>query len=152
MITEGQIKKLIDEKLDELGLFLVEIKIKPGNNIMVFIDGDKDVTIKECVKISRQIESNLDRETEDFELQVSSAGLDQPYKVIKQYVKNIGKEVTIVTKEGEKYTGKLASANEEYVEIIVAPTKKELKEKKENQVFKFKIENIKETKSVISFK
>jgi ribosome maturation factor RimP len=152
MITEGQIRKLIDEKLEELELFLVEIKIRPGNNIMVFIDGAKGVTIKECVKISRQIESNLDREIEDFELQVSSAGLDQPFRVLKQYVKNIGKEVTLITKEGEKYSGTLVSAGNEFVEVSVAPTKKELKEKKESQVYKIKFENIKETKSVISFK
>lgn len=152
MITEGQIKKLIEEKLEELNLFLVEIKIRPGNNIMVFIDGEKGVTIKECVKVSRQIEFNLDREVEDFELQVSSAGLDQPYKVLKQYIKNIGREVSLVTKEGVKYIGKLVSANNDFVEISIEPTKKEIKEKKEAQIFKIVFDQIKETKSVISFK
>jgi ribosome maturation factor RimP len=119
---------------------------------MVFIDGDNGVTIKECVKISRQIEFNLDREVEDFELQVSSAGLDQPFRVLKQYIKYIGKEVIIVSTDGVKYTGMLVSADKEFVEISIAPSKKELKEKKEAQIIKINFNQIKETKSVVSFK
>jgi len=152
MITEDRIKKLITDKLEELNLFLVEIKIRPSNNIMVFIDGDNGVTIKECVKISRQIEFNLDREVEDFELQVSSAGLDQPFRVLKQYIKYIGKEVIIIDTNGVKYTGLLVSANNEFVEISIAPSKKELKEKKEAQIIKIAFDQIKETKAVVSFK
>jgi ribosome maturation factor RimP len=152
MITEDRIKKLISDKLEELDLFLVEIKIRPGNNIMVFIDGDNGVTIKECVKISRQIEFNLDREVEDFELQVSSAGLDQPFRVLKQYIKYIGKEVTIIDTDGIKYTGTLVSADKEFVEISISLSKKELKEKKEAQIIKINFNQIKETKSVVSFK
>jgi len=151
MITEDRIKGLIAEKLEELNLYLVGIKIRSGNNIMVFIDGDNGVTIKECVKISRQIESNLDREVEDFELQVSSAGLDQPFRVLKQYIKNIGREVNVDKTDGAKLSGVLISANKEFIEIKTALTKKEIKEKKEAEIIRIDFEQIKEVKSVISF-
>jgi len=88
MITTEQIEKLVAEKLENKDVFLVDIRIRHGNRISVFLDSDTGVNIKTCAELSRYIEFNLDRESEDFELEVSSAGLDQPLKLLRQYVKN----------------------------------------------------------------
>ncbi|NCF75542.1 MAG: hypothetical protein GWO87_03600 [Xanthomonadaceae bacterium] len=93
MIEKKKIKNLVDEKLQNTEKFLVDIKIKSGNKILVFLDSDKSITIKDCADINRYIISKLDKEKEDFELRVSSAGLDKPFKLLRQYKKNIGKEV-----------------------------------------------------------
>ncbi len=100
--------------------------------------------------MSRYIESNLDRETEDFELSVMSAGMTEPFKITRQYIKNIGRQVDVVTKEGNKHTGKLISADNSG---IILETK--TKEKKSKQIITNNINleysKIKETKRVISF-
>ena len=82
--------------------FIVEITVKPGNKIIVSIDSFTGIAIDDCVAISRSIEANFDRDIEDYELEVSSAGLTQPFKVFQQYQKNIGKNVEILFKNGQK--------------------------------------------------
>lgn len=87
------------------GLFLVGVKVSSANRIIVLADKKEGITIDECGAIHRHIESNLDREKEDFELQVSSPGLDLPFGVIDQYYKNEGKRVEVVENDGSKFTG-----------------------------------------------
>ena len=89
------------------GLFLVAVKVSSANRITVLADKNEGITIDECAAIHRHIEKNLDREKEDFELQVSSPGLDLPFGVIEQYFKNEGKKVEVIDNEGSKFTGKL---------------------------------------------
>ena len=86
MITEKVIRTLIDEKLGGSETYLVDLSVSSSNQIKIELDRMEGVSIDECVAMSRHIESALDRETEDFELQVSSPGLDQPFKVFQQYV------------------------------------------------------------------
>ncbi|MDX9880870.1 MAG: ribosome assembly cofactor RimP [Prolixibacteraceae bacterium] len=153
MIEKGKIIQLAEEKLDE-GQFLVEVSISASNVIQVVIDGMNGVTINKCVEVSRNIEHNLDRETEDFELQVMSAGLGQPFKVYLQYVKNENREVEVATSEGVRHSGIMMNVNDLGFDLQV--TKKEKgKEEKHKQlvtrILHFNFEEIKEAKNIIKF-
>jgi ribosome maturation factor RimP len=154
MIQVEKIRQLADSKLVGTSNFIVEIAVKQGNKITVLLDNDNGVSIGDCVAMSRHIESGLDRETEDFELNVMSPGLTEPFKILRQYQKNIGKQVDIKTKEGKKLTGKLISATENAIQIETR-TKEKVEEKKGKQLIINNIEltfnQIKETKIVISF-
>jgi ribosome maturation factor RimP len=155
VITEEQIKQLVSEKLQGTEIFLVDIIISPGNKIQIEVDHDKGISIKECVGISRHVEHNLDREKEDFELQVSSPGLDKPLKILRQYKKNVGRNVEVILLSGEKKEGKLLGASDEDITIEAEEKVKDEKTKKRKtikKVQKFNFQEIKETKVVISFK
>ncbi len=117
MINQEKIKQLVEEKTHGTLLFPVEIKVTQGNDIFIFLDSDTQVTIDDCKMISRHVESNLDRETEDFSLQVSSAGLDKPFKLLRQYKKNIGKQIKITQTNQTIIQGELISVTNDVVEI-----------------------------------
>ena len=138
------------------GLFIVDISISATNVIHLELDkAEGYVSINECMSVSRNIEHNLDREWEDFELHVSSAGLDKPFRVLAQYAKNIGREVKVVTTDGKKMEGTLSAANEKEITLETSRKEKiEGKKKKELIVEQhvFPMNQIKETKIVISFK
>ena len=129
-ITVKHIEDLVSEKIAGTDLFVGEIKVKPGNSIYVFLDGDSGVTIEQCATISRHIEQNLDRTKEDFELHVSSYGIGQPLKFLRQYKNAIGKIVSILTQENIKYSGKLVEVDEKT--IILEKSAANKKEKEEN--------------------
>ena len=129
-ITVKHIEDLVSEKIAGTDLFVGEIKVKPGNSIYVFLDGDSGVTIEQCATISRHIEQNLDRTKEDFELHVSSYGIGQPLKFLRQYKNAIGKIVSILTQENIKYSGKLVAVDEKT--IILEKSAANKKEKEEN--------------------
>ncbi len=155
MITKEQVQSIITPKVDEEGLFIVEITVSTTNHITIFIDGDKGVTIDQCISISKFIEENLNRDEEDYELDVSSAGLDLPLKVARQYLKNIGRMVDIVTKKGQKFSGKLVDANNDSFKVEVEKTVlQEGKKRKEKitEVDSFNYSDIKSTKIVVSFR
>lgn len=149
MIKKSKIVQLTEAHLKETDRYIVDLQIKPGNMIRLFIDGESSVNIKECIALSRHLESNLNREIEDFELNVSSAGLDQPFKVFKQYLKNLNKEVSILLTDGKKYSGTLTEVNENEIALEIPANKKK---KIEKQELRFLMTDIKETKSIISFK
>jgi ribosome maturation factor RimP len=107
MIDKQYIKGLVEEFIKGTGLFLVAVKVSSTNRITVMADKNDGITIDECASIHRHLENNLDREKEDFELQVSSPGLDLPFGVIDQYYKNEGKQVEVIDNEGSRYSGKL---------------------------------------------
>lgn len=113
MIKKELIESIVLPKLEEENLFLVEIKITTSNNITITIDGDKGAGIDSCIAISRLVESSLNREEEDFELEVASAGVGQPLKITRQYIKNVGREVEVVRTNGEKFKGTLTAANDQ---------------------------------------
>lgn len=154
MITEQQIRNLVETKLAETPNFIVDLSVKPGNKITVFLDSDDKVSIEDCVQVSRHIESNLNRDEEDFELQVSSAGMDQPLKLVRQYKKHIGKQIQTVTKDGKKTIGTLTAADDNGI-TIEEKSKQKVEGKKSKQIIvnniHIVINNIKETKRVISF-
>ena len=128
--------------------FLVDLAIKPGNRIRVFIDSDTSILIEQCIGLSKFIESHLDRDIEDFELNVSSSGLDQPYRLVRQYIKNIGRDVAVVLMDEKKIEGMLSAADEQQIEVLET-----IKEKKNiTQVkHRFNYTEIKETKEIIKF-
>ena len=153
MIDKEKVIKLAEERLEE-GMFLVEGSISKSNVINVFVDSMEGVTIEQCVSISRNIEFNLDRDEEDFELQVSSAGLGQPFKVFKQYEKNIGNEIEVVTNEGDKFKGILLEAEEKGFKLQTSKREKVEGHKKKQLIVReheFEFENIKSAKNIISF-
>jgi ribosome maturation factor RimP len=117
MIKTEYIQKLVEEKIADTKLFIVGIDIAPGNIITVLMDGDDGITIKECIDISREIESNLDREEEDFDLEVSSYGISNPLILFRQFEKNIGRSLEIKTKDGIEYEGELISASDNIIKL-----------------------------------
>ena len=133
-------------------LFLVEVKIKPTNNIKVYIDGDQGVSIEKLVSYNRKLYKLIEEEgmypNGDFSLEVSSPGLDEPLKMHRQYQKNIGRFAEIIDKEGQRKEGKLVGVGEN--EIIVEETKGKGK-KQEVVTHTIPLEQIKSTKIQIKF-
>jgi ribosome maturation factor RimP len=148
-MTTTEINQLAAEHLAGTDKFLVELLIKPGNRIYAFIDGDHGVTISDCVGLSRFIESRLDREVEDYELNVSSFGADHPFRLPRQYPKNIGRNLSVKLSEEESITGKLEAVNETGITLII-PADKKKKTGPETREIAF--ENIIESKVILSFK
>lgn len=158
MISADKIRELAEERIAELdkGLYIVDITISPTNRIAVEIDAfEGGVAIQDCVSVSRNIEHNLDRETEDFELQVSSPGLTNPFKVMPQYHKNIGSPVKVSLAEGSNIEGELVSVSEEGI-VLKTEEKVRIEGKKKKELIvkehRLKFDQIKETKKVILFK
>ncbi|MEC4112668.1 ribosome assembly cofactor RimP [Myroides pelagicus] len=103
MTLKGKVQQLIDQAFEEYtDLFLIDFTISSDNKIVVVIDGDEGVVLQDCINVSRAIEHNLDREEEDFALEVASAGATAPLKLLRQYHKNVGRKLKVVTLEGEK--------------------------------------------------
>src|ERR1039458_1313805 len=109
MLQKQHIEELITEAIAGTDIFLVELKVTPDNKITIYLDNSTRITIGECAKVNRFLEDKMDRNVEDYELTVSSPGLDEPFRHILQYKKRIGSQVAIVTKEGQKLVGKLDS-------------------------------------------
>ena len=153
MISEANITKLVEEKIAGTEIFIVEVSVSSSNKIMVLVDTNAGITVEECISISRFLENSLDRDAEDFELEVSSPGLSQPFKVFRQYVKNIGRDVAVLTKANEKLKGKLISAKENGIELETTVIRKTDKKKKvkEQEIITLGFDQIKSTKVVISF-
>ena len=155
MIDESLVKSLVEQSIEGSDKFIVDVKIAPGNVIEVILDSDTSVTIDDCVNLSRDIESSIDRDIEDFELTVYSAGLSEPLKLLRQYKKHIGKEVEVLLKTGNKQKGMLVSVDDEGIsisyqikELLEVKKRKQLVDKSESYGF----DQIKSTKLVINFK
>jgi ribosome maturation factor RimP len=154
MINKQTIISLIESHFEGSDKFIVDVKVLAGNKIEVYIDAPNHIVIADCVELSRFIEGNLDREKEDFELQVSSPGATESFKVIEQYRKYKDTKVKVVTKEGQKHEGILKEANDDT--FVIEETRREKKTLgKGNQTVIENItiayNNVKETKSVLPF-
>ncbi|MCE5332467.1 MAG: ribosome assembly cofactor RimP [Bacteroidales bacterium] len=155
MILKEIVNQTITDFLKDTGYYLVDLNITNDNRISVEIDSFEGVEIDFCAELSRHVESTLDREVEDFELQVGSAGLTEPFKVVKQYEKNIGNEVEVLTKAGKKLSGILTEANEENFILQIETTEKPEGSKRKitvQQDITFNYSDIKYTKYIIRFK
>lgn len=117
MIDKLYILDIIDQALKGTDKYLVDLKITTDNRIYVSIDSDNAVLIDDCVDLSRRIENSLNRDEEDFELNVASAGLDSPLRLARQYKKNVGQELTVTTFEGETVEGRLTEANDTHITL-----------------------------------
>lgn len=129
MIDATRVREIAETQMEGTDLFVVEVRVSPANEIVVTVDSDTQVGIDRCVELSRSIEGALDREQEDFELIVMSAGIGQPLKMLRQYRKLIGRPVEVILKDGGKIVGNLTDASEssiavEYEERVVVEGKK----------------------------
>ncbi|MDR3252907.1 MAG: ribosome assembly cofactor RimP [Tannerella sp.] len=154
MIDRDIIHSLTEDKLKGTDNYLVDVTVSPDNFITVEIDNDRGVSIDDCAALSRHIEAGLDREKEDYELEVGSAGLTAPLKVPRQYGKFIGKEVEISLKEGGKVKGVLKAADETKTTVTVEKKVKVEGEKRKSSVYEditYDYKAIKQTKYLIRF-
>ena len=155
MTEKSIIKKLAEEWLEGKDYFLVDIDVSPDNRIVVEIDHADGVWIEDCVDLSKYIEDHLDRDKEDFELEVGSAGLGQPFKVPQQYINFIGKEVEVLDAEGKKIKGTLKAVDGN---LFTVTTQEKVKvEGKKRPVLtpvdhQYEMDKVKYTKYIISFK
>jgi len=155
MISKDSVYQIVEQFIVDTNYYLVDVKVTPDNKISVELDSFDGVTLGFCMEVNRHIESQLDREIEDYELEVSSAGLTEPFKVLKQYEKNIGNEVEVLTKKGYKTNGILVEAGEKEFVLKTERTEKPEGAKRkititENLTFPY--EDIKTTKYIIRFK
>ena len=117
-MDKGKVTSLLNNALEENSdLFLIELKFLENNKIYVEVDGDAGVTLKECIRISREIEHNLDREEEDFSLEVTSPDVANPLKVRRQYLKNIGRILDVKLRDNSTVQGVLKSVIENEIEL-----------------------------------
>ncbi len=161
MINKKTIEQIVEKELEDKDIELIDVQVNSSNIIKVYLDSENGVSINDCVVISRSIEGKLDRDKEDFELEVSSYGLFSPFKILLHYKKNVGKEVEIYLNEGKNFKGVLnkfalnTQKNDiEYIEIV-QKIKKKLEGKKKKveveEIIQVKKEDIKKIKLVPKF-
>lgn len=155
MIEKNIVNQIVEEWLRNKDYFVVDIVISPDNKIVVEIDHAQGVWIDDCVELSRFIESRLNRDEEDYELEVGSAGIGQPFKVLRQYTIHIGDEVEVLTTEGKKLHGTLKEADENQIILTTCQRIKEEGAKRPKMMevdLTLNYNEIKYTKYLISFK
>jgi len=155
MNVEKRIRELAEEKIaDRPDLFVVDVKYNPlGNRVIILLDGDKGASIDDCAKVSRHVGFHLEEENvidNAYNLEVSSPGVDTPLLQVRQYVKNIGRQVAVKTTEGIKREGKLLTVDD--AAILIEEKIKEKGKKAVTQESRIPIEHITEIKVLISFK
>ena len=155
MIDKNIVRRLVDEWLEGKEYFLVDIQISPDSKVVVEIDHADGVWIEDCVELSKFIEENLSRDEEDYELEVGSAGLGQPFKVPQQYINFIGKEVEVLDHDGRKVSGVLKSVDgNKFVVSVNEKVHVEGKKRpgKMDVDHEYDMNEVKYTKYLISFK
>lgn len=119
MIDKKELEAFVEKQLEGTEYFLTDLKVSATNEITVEIDSMIPGDIDECVKLTRAIEAAFDRDVEDYELEVGTAGLTSPLKVKRQYEKYIGQDLEVLTKDGKKLHGLLRSVNEDGIELAI---------------------------------
>ena len=117
MIDVACVRGIVEAQTEGTDLFVIDVRVSPTNEIEVTVDSDTQLDIDRCVELSRAVEAALDREREDFELTVTSAGIGRPLRLLRQYRKLIGREVDIVFKDGGKLSATLADATDDSITI-----------------------------------
>ena len=139
-------KMLQDMLVNDPAYFLVEIRVKPTNNVKLFLDGDEGVTIEKCISWNRALYKRIEEENlypdGNFSLEVSSPGVDEPLKMLRQYKKNVGRSVEVILKDGIKIAGKLIDVSEEAITVEETKGKNKKKEVIQHQ---FQFDQIKST-------
>jgi len=154
MISEQTIIKLVEEFIKGTDTFLVQVKVKPVNKIEVFVDAPNHISIETCRSLSKHIEAALDRDKEDFELIVSSPGIDEPFKVAAQYQKYKGKQVSVLKTDGIKLIGNLTNLTNDAIEIETKTTERKQVGKGRQTIIEnitITLHTIKETKLILPF-
>ncbi|MCQ2344004.1 MAG: ribosome assembly cofactor RimP [Paludibacteraceae bacterium] len=151
MIQKELIASLVENKINDTRYFLVDVSVSKDNVITIEVDADEGVDIDFCVELSRFVESNLDRETEDFELNVGSAGLTSPFKVLRQYQKNIGNQVEVLAFDGRKHKGELVSVDDDSFSIdetLMLRKEGDKRKKAYTETISFRYSEVKQTKLI----
>ncbi len=154
MIDKSALAVVLEKGMEDTDLFLVDVNISKDNRIVVEIDSDTRVDIEECIRLNRLVESEFDRDVEDYELEIGSAGLTSPLRIPRQYRKYVGEEVEVLTVAGKKQKGVLKSADEEGFVLTVSRKEKPEGAKRAVMVesdMPFKYDEIKYTKYIIQF-
>lgn len=155
MIDKETVRKIVEESIADTDLFVVEVKVSPANEIVVELDSPESMDVDTCADIARAIEAGLDRDVEDYELEVGSAGLTSPFKVKGQYLKNIGNEVEVLTTDGRKFSGILTEVTDDGFTVEVERKEKPEGAKRPVKVMRPETTAFSETKQVkyvINFK
>lgn len=154
MITVGLVKSLINQKLDVEDIFLVDLTVDKLNRIKVVLDSLNGISVGKCIEISRAIESKLDRDIEDYELEVSSPGVDRPFSLPIQFKKNIGRQIEVKTETGNSLKGLLIFADDAKIELETKSKESVNNKKKKEMVTKniiIEFKEIKSAKVIITF-
>ena len=155
MIDKNFVKNLVDQWLEGKDYFLTDLTVSSDDRIVVEIDHEEGVWIEDCVELSRFIEDHLSRDEEDYELEVGSAGLGQPFKVAQQYHCFVGKDVEVLDADGKKYKGVLKAVEDNDFTVTVQE-KQKVEGKKRPQLvetdYTFQMDKVKYTKYLINFK
>ncbi len=157
MVDKETVISIVEDYFEAGDIFLVAVRVSTQNSIRVFLDGDNGVTIDDCIKLSRHIEMQLDRDTEDYDLEVSSVGVGHPLILRRQYKNNIGRRLDITTNDEKRIKGKLVEVSEQGVVIEKDKQEKGKKKKKEPETdaearVLLLFEQIAEAKVQVSFK
>ena len=155
MIENDFIRQAVEEFISESGYFIVDVKVGKDNIILIEIDSEEGVSIDYCAGLARFVESKLDRDIEDYDLEVGSPGLSVPFKVLKQYQKYEGCEVEVQDISGSKFQGTLVNVTGSGFDLEVTRKVKPEGAKRKIEITEslpFKYENVKYTKYIIRFK
>lgn len=154
MIDKNTVESLVSQWLEGKEYFLTDLTVSKDDRIVVEIDHKDGVWIEDCVSLSKYIEDGLDRDKEDFELEVGSAGIGQPFKVLQQYINHVGEKVEVATGQGKKLVGVLAEADSESFTVVVEEKVKKEGEKRphiESVNHTFKYGEVRSVRGVIEF-
>ncbi|MEE4175991.1 MAG: ribosome assembly cofactor RimP [Bacteroides sp.] len=153
MIDGKQIESIVNEYLEGTDKFLVSVNVRPGNRVLVLLDGEKGIQVADCALLSKHIESFFDRDTEDFDLEVSSVGVGSPLKMKRQYHINVGRQIMVMGHDLRKTRGKLVEVLDEGIRIEKEATKKKPKkgEPLEDPIAYFAFNDIREARIQVSF-
>lgn len=155
MVEEVEVKRLVEESIEGTSLFLVDVEVHSDDRVFVELDHMDGISVDDCVEVNQKLRQALEDRGENFEVNVASPGLDEPFKVPHQYRKNLGKEVSVLTRNGQRINGVLDSVDGEG--ILLRTQKKERvkgKKKKEwvEREHRFAFDDLKETKAIIGVK
>lgn len=152
MIDIELLKTTVEEAIAGTDAFIVDIRVGAGNSIVVELDSDTRFDIDTCAAITRKIESVFDRDVEDYDLEVGSVGLTAPFKVRRQWEKNLGNRIEVLTRDGRKMLGTLSEVGDEAF-VITIPVKTKIEGKKRPEIidtpFEIAFTNVKQAKYVI---
>lgn len=155
MIDKNVVKGLVEDWLQGREYFLVDVSVSSDDRIVVEIDHAEGVWIDDCVALSRYIEEHLSREEEDYELEVGSAGIGQPFKVLRQYQIHVGRKVEVLTADGRKLRGELVRADEDAF-VVSVPVKEKAEGQKRPKLvdreLRFAYDEVKSVRLLIDFK
>ena len=152
MIDKAELTDVINQALDGSDMFLVDVTVTPDNVIDVEIDADRDITIDDCQSLNDIVLAKFDRDVEDYELTIGSCGLTTPFKVLRQYAKNVGNAVEVLTADGRKLKGTLANVGDDQFTVTIE-VKEKVEGKKRPQLVQkdivLKYDEVKYTKNII---